>query len=305
MSRYAYQRKDKSPTAWAWLLLVFLWCATIFVIWQIVSFVLSPTQTVADISANMPQLTAAPTQEPQHASAISYSISGVDMLELGGNEPKILIYHTHTTEAYVDAEGWRTNDDENNVVAVGERLKECLEQNYGFNVIHDTTQHEYPKLSTSYDRSVLTIQSYLDKYPSIELVIDLHRDSYNVTDEPTTDYADVYDAQAARIMFVVGRGTNYEDKPDFDKNYAFAELILEKLETIRPRLVRPIRVKDGRYNQHLCNYSLLVEVGHNANTLEQAINSMPYLAEAIALASASLRPQETFPSSLSCFVPLD
>lgn len=288
-----------------WFLLIFLWCIVLAIMGAMAHSVVTaeaaevrveptPSETAGE---KTPSPTLEPTIEPTPMPvSAAFAISRSTKLNLRGGEPKILIYHTHTTEAYTQTENysyketsdWRTDDQSRNVVAVGEALKLALESNYGFSVIHDTTDHEPPKLSTSYERSLITIQNYLEQYPSIVLIIDLHRDAYNVTDEPTTDYATVYSDETARLMFVVGKGTNYEDKPDFDANYALAQSITERLEQLNPKLVRPIRVKDGRYNQHLCKYSLLVEVGHNANTLEQALASVPYLAEAIALSCFGL-----------------
>ena len=116
-------------------------------------------------------------------------------LNLRGTEPKILIYHTHTTEAYFPTaefayrktSSWRTDDETRNVVAVGERLRQILEEDYGFAVIHDTTNHEPPKLSDAYARSEQTMLAYAAQYPSIEVFIDLHRDAYGSDPKAPTD----------------------------------------------------------------------------------------------------------------------
>jgi len=205
------------------------------------------------------------------------------MLDLRGQAPRILIYHTHTTEAYTQtpenpyeqAGDWRTRDNTKNVVAVGEALALCLREVYGFTVLHDTTDHEPPKLATAYERSEATMRRIRQAYPSIELCIDLHRDSYTVTDKPTTDFVALNGAELARIMLVTGQG--------FETSYALAQRITERLQSIDARLARPIREKTGRYNQHITDHCILVELGHNANTLEQALASVPYLAEAIAV----------------------
>ncbi len=212
------------------------------------------------------------------------------------SEPTILIYHTHTTEAYLQTEQnpyretsrWRTDDNTKNIVAVGEKLKELLEQDYGFTVIHDTTDHEPPKLASSYERSLKTMEAYHQKYPSIVLFIDLHRDAYQDTDVPT-DYVTVNGVQTARMMLVIGKGEKYTEKPVFETNYALASRMTSYLQSIDAKLARPIRVKTGRYNQHVSTNCILVEVGHNANTLEQALAAMTYLAESIAYAFPSYR----------------
>ena len=131
------------------------------------------------------------------------------------------------------------------------------------------------------------------------MMIDVHRDAYELSDEVTMeDYAKADDAvevegkRCARLMFVVGTGqgktgAGFSVKPNYPVNYALALALTEHMSAKSERLMRPIRVKTGRYNQHMGKRCLLVEVGHNANTLEEALNSIPYLAEAIAAASAS------------------
>lgn len=218
-------------------------------------------------------------------------------IDLTGDEPKVLIYHTHTKEGYFPTEqydyepdrDWRNQDDSMNIVTVGERLAEQLRNVYGIEVIHDTTNHEPPKLATSYSRSLETMLYYKEKYPSITLFIDVHRDAYGDPVIPA-DYIVIDGKEVARIMFVVGTGkgatgTGFAEMPDFASNYALAKRLTEYLLKIDEKLARNIRVKAGRYNQHVSSTCLLAEVGHNANTLEQALNAADYLAAAIANAA--------------------
>ncbi|MDL2258089.1 stage II sporulation protein P [Eubacteriales bacterium OttesenSCG-928-K08] len=208
---------------------------------------------------------------------------------LGGNEPRILIYHTHTTEAYtqtssskyVESGEWRTYEQDKSIVAVGALLAKILREQYGCNVIHDTTDHEPPKLATSYSRSEETMKAYKKKYPSITMFIDVHRDSGG-----EQKYAVADGKQVARLMFVVGTGegatgTGFKEMPDFESNYALANAITQRIALVNADMVRNIRIKTGRYNQHISSQCLLVEVGDNMSTLEQALNAMPYLAKAI------------------------
>ena len=202
------------------------------------------------------------------------------------SSPKILIYHTHTTEAYrltdtcsyKKTSDYRTNENDKNIVAVGEELKKELEK-YGYTVFHDITDHEPPKLATSYDRSVLTMQKYLEEQ-DIDIFIDVHRDAAN-EEKNKDDVVVINGERCARMMFVVGKGIKYDIKPDFDSNYALASQITDNLESITDNYTRPIRVKDGRYNQHISDTSLLVEIGHNANTLDETIASAKHLAWAL------------------------
>lgn len=208
--------------------------------------------------------------------------------------PTIFIYHTHATEAYFQTDNaryeesgeWRTNDETKSVIAVGEKLKEELEH-FGFTVLHDTADYEPPKLATAYSRSLVAMQEAVRRYPSIRLMIDLHRDAYGQKTAKPADYLTIDGRETARIMFVVGKGSGetgagYAELPDFASNYALAERITAILRKTDTHLARDIRVKNGRYNQHVLDQCLLVEVGHNANTLEQAFNAVPYLADAIA-----------------------
>ena len=210
---------------------------------------------------------------------------------VGTQEPQILIYHTHTQEAYrqtdedayVETGSWRTDDEAHSVVAVGEVLKAELER-YGFSVIHDTTDHEPPKLSTSYSRSLLTMLQYQQRYPTLRIFIDLHRDAYGDIEAGSKDYVTVDGKECARMMFVVGTGENYEDdeKPNYESNFKLAQAVTDELEDICDGFMRPIRVKSGRYNQQVSDMCLLIEMGHNANTLEQAENAVRYFALALS-----------------------
>jgi stage II sporulation protein P len=217
--------------------------------------------------------------------------SRMDPVDLSGKEPRILIYHTHTTEAYRQTQEYvyvasgdsRTLENDKNIVAVGDRLTELLRDKYGISVIHDTTNHEPPKLGTSYSRSVITMEAYKAKYPTITMFIDIHRDASSDTE----DYIVIDGRRVARMMFVVGTGegatgTGFKDMPDFESNFALAKRITEQLLKVDPRLMRDIRVKTGRYNQHISSQCLLVEIGHNSNTLDEAIAAVEYLAAAIA-----------------------
>lgn len=197
-------------------------------------------------------------------------------IRLSGSGPKVLIYHTHTSEAYSDTKDtdWRTDDTEKNIIAVGKALAEALTE-YGIEVIHDETDHEKPDLPASYTRSLVTMEQYKKKYPSIELFIEVHRDA-RVDNETVV----IDGKKAAQLLFVVGTGEKADEKPDYKGNFALAKAVFEQLSAVHPDLVRPIRVKAGRYNQH-AGHSLFVEVGNNMNTLEEALNATQHLAEAI------------------------
>lgn len=198
--------------------------------------------------------------------------------------PRVLIYHTHTHEAYEQTESdpyealeaWRTADEEHSVVRVGEELAKLLRA-AGCEVVHDTTDHELDDLATAYTRSEQTLLSYEE---SFDLYIDLHRDAYvegmgeNALRADGVDYA--------KLMMLVGRGDNFQVKPYYEENYAFARALTEALNERVPGICRDVLVKTNRYNQHIAPRSLLIEVGNNRNTLIEALNAMGPLSEALA-----------------------
>lgn len=199
---------------------------------------------------------------------------------------RVLIYHTHTHEAYrkqaddvyVETAAWRTKDNLHNVVYVGERLAEELTER-GFVVIHDVTDHELENLGTAYTRSLETMKNHLK---DADIFIDLHRDAYSESGSGNPKRVSVDGKDAARLMFLVGNGVGFTEKPYYAENYELATVLTGRINALAEGLCRPVMVKDGRYNQHVSPRALLIEVGHNENTLEEALNAMPYLADALA-----------------------
>ena len=199
------------------------------------------------------------------------------------SKPRVLIYHTHTHEAYeqvaddpYDAlEAWRTADMDHSVVRVGEALSQAL-HGYGFEVIHDVTDHEGDQLSTAYTRSLKTLQGYDTRF---DLYIDLHRDAYAEGEIDTVKTQS--GEEVAPLMLLVGNGNGFDVKPYYEQNYAFACALEKRINSIEPGLCKPVLVKDGRYNQNIGVFAALVEVGHNRNTLSQALGAVPALAQAI------------------------
>lgn len=204
---------------------------------------------------------------------------------------RILIYHSHTQEAYnsvkaygyIETAKWRTANASYNICAVGDVLAKELRQ-YGILVDHDTTDHEYPNLGTAYSRSAETVKE-ISANNHYDLIIDLHRDAYGTTTwNPKRITID--NKSIARIMFVVGSGlgTNnqgYDIMPDYYTNLSFASAITSKLNVIHSSFARDINIKKGRYNQHLAPICALIEIGHNENSFDEALDTMPYLAKAI------------------------
>ncbi len=290
------QKRKKTDTgaAW-WMLLGALWATMCLAVGA--RMALQAPENIETASAEEANFIAISEKSENSSSKLYLSAAYLSFSAARfprSKDPTILIYHTHTTEAYfptmddsyVPSAPWRTKENTKNVCAVGERLKKILEEEYGYTVLHDTTDHEPPALSTSYERSEQTIYSYLAKFPSIRILIDLHRDAYGEEPEAPTDTVRLNGTDSARLMLVVGKGDSFEETPYYKVNMDFASKITNHLTEIHPGLARPVRVKAGRYNQHIVPYSILIEAGHNANTLQQTLAAMPYLAESIAYAIA-------------------
>lgn len=197
--------------------------------------------------------------------------------------PRIIIYHTHTHEAYEQStsdpyeaiEAWRTVDMDYSVVRVGKELAQSLRDN-GFYVVHDTTDHELNDLATSYDRSLKTLESYKE---SFDLYIDLHRDAYS--ELVSLNHETPEGLNSAQLMLLVGNGNGFETKPNYFENHIFAKKLTQRINEMHPGICRDVLVKDGRYNQHFGAFSALVEVGHNRNSLSEALNAVQPLVDGI------------------------
>ena len=196
----------------------------------------------------------------------------------------VLIYHTHTHEAYQQVsddpyeavEAWRTEDAGHSVVRVGEALAVALER-LGFEVVHDVTDHENDALSTAYTRSLKTLEGY-DR--GFDLYIDLHRDAY--VEGMRKRYIGSDGVAYAQPMLLIGNGVGFDVKPYYEENLAFANALTDRVNREHPGLCKRVLVKDGRYNQHIGVFAILIEFGHNLNTLEEALNTAPVVARAIA-----------------------
>lgn len=202
------------------------------------------------------------------------------------NEPRVLIVHTHTSEAYFDSPNGRSTDPQENVVRVGEEIAETLRK-AGVITIHDKTKNDEPDYNGSYKKALGVIQQNLLKNPSLEIVLDIHRD-YTVRDSGTPSELYLKPTQtqngkdAAQIMFVMGTDAMDLYHPDWRHNLSFAVKIQNVMNQLHPNLCRPINVRIERFNQHMTKGSMIIEVGSSANTLEEAIRSGGYIGEAIA-----------------------
>lgn len=215
--------------------------------------------------------------------------------EPAAEEKRILIYHTHTWEAYeqvteapyTETEKWRTKDERCNVVAVGAALANQLRA-LGCSVVHDTTAFEPPSLESAYERSLSMLEERIRAGENYDLFIDLHRDAISST-STIRRTVNIGGVEAARFMVLIGKGTGagFDIMPDWEANLAIAETITNSLNSQVDGLCRDIKIKTGRFNQHIAPRCVLIECGNNLNTLEQTLNGIPYLAQAIMEAVTS------------------
>ncbi len=212
------------------------------------------------------------------------------------NGPLVLIIHTHATESYMPVESdyydeefnSRTTDKTQNVIAVGDEIARALEQN-GIGVVHDATLHDYPTHTGSYKRSAETVRNILAQYPSIKIVLDIHRDSITALDGARiAPVAEIDGKKAAQVMIISGCDDGTMNMPDYMQNFRLACLIQNKTERTYSDLMRPILFDYQKYNQDLTPGSLVIEVGSAANSLEQAKYAGYLLGDSIAQALISI-----------------
>lgn len=209
-------------------------------------------------------------------------------VELNSAEPQVLIMHTHTTETYeLEEKNWcdpafsaRSTDLSVNMAAVGAEMAAQLNA-AGVNTLHDTTLHDYPSYNGSYAKSNATVRSYLERYPSIKVVLDVHRDALIGADgtvyKPITT---INGEPCAQVMLVMGSNALY-DHPGWLENLALAVQVQKEMNTLWPTLARPIGLRENRYNQQTAPGAMLVEVGSHGNTLQEALAAARMFARAL------------------------
>lgn len=213
-------------------------------------------------------------------------------LSVNEKEPSVLIYHTHTTETYQildrgfysDTFVSRSNDSNKNMVRVGKAICDELEKR-GYKVIHDTSVYDNP-YTGAYYRSEDAARAILEKHPSIKITLDVHRDAIqSESGVKTKPVAEINGKKAAQIMLVTGcqeEGNGITDLPEWEKNLAFALKLQQSMEDSFEGLTRPVFFCDRSYNMGLTPLSLLVEIGTDGNTLDEAVYSGKMFGAAVA-----------------------
>ena len=191
----------------------------------------------------------------------------------------VLIYHTHTSESYSGikeySDYYRTTDDESNVVSVGKKLKEHLLQ-YDISAVHDTTVHDHLSFGKAYNASLKTVENRM-KEKEYDILIDVHRDALaaNASFRPT---AEINGETVAKLMFVIGTNDAGLKHDNWIENLKFAIAFQERANRMYPGLFRDIHLSTSRYNQHMSDKAVILEVGATGNTIEEAQASMKYFA---------------------------
>lgn len=209
-----------------------------------------------------------------------------------GQQPLVAIYHTHSSETYhgrnehLKGEQFFAGDycwgETDGVISVGDQVAAILSQEYKIPVVHSRKIHDYPVFRNAYTNSKLTLENILREYPSIKVVLDLHRDG--LTRPPEEEIKTVVAGEnLARVAIIVGKGQKGYENPHWQQNQAFAQKLHQAMESLYPGLSRGIIMKDWPYNQELHPQALLLEVGDHYNTKEEALRSAQLVADALAM----------------------
>lgn len=213
-------------------------------------------------------------------------------------EPQVLIMHTHTTESFMSSDSSfytdeftsRNRDNTKNMVKIGEIVAEKLNA-AGIKTLHDTTQHDYPEYTGSYTRAAKTISSYLNKYPSIKIVLDLHRDAVSSGESDKVKLAtEINGKKAAQVMLVMGsQSGSVTNFPNWQENLKLALRLQQTLEVKYPTLARPLSLVSKNYNESLTKGSMLIEFGTDANALSEVAYSAELVGEALVSVLNSIK----------------
>ena len=206
---------------------------------------------------------------------------------VAGDSPRVLIIHTHGSEAfdmsdgltYEESDPWRCEDREHSVIALGDRITEIFTEK-GIPVVHDRELYDYPSYAGSYNRAAESISRYLDEYPEISVVLDVHRDA--VMDDAGNVYkttADINGEKSAQVLVLSGTDFSGLYHPDWRENLKLAVRLQNAMNEKYPGLARPVTVSRFRYNQQYTKGSLIIEIGMNGNTLTEALAAAGYFAD--------------------------
>lgn len=206
------------------------------------------------------------TSYPVNTSALYDTPCEFLPVEINSSSPQVLIFHTHTTESYAGSD--RTDDEEKNVVSIGNVIENCLTER-GINVLHCKTVHDYD-YNGSYSRSYETVENILKENPTIKIILDVHRDGIIYEDGSGLRVtADINGETQAQFMLVLGTDDGGLYHPNWEQNLSFGLKLQQKMNDKYPGLARPLDLRTERFNQNLGPGMLIVECGANGNTLDE------------------------------------
>ncbi|NLZ47632.1 MAG: stage II sporulation protein P [Clostridiales bacterium] len=240
-----------------------------------------PTYAISPFNLSEGQITASSNEVVNNSVSRGNSGNIVDVTNpalkqnLDPAKPRVLIYHTHTTESF-SPNGNYNSDQSKNIVDIGEDVKAELENNYGISVIHDKTVHD-SNINKSYSNSRITLENYLNQYKDFDLIIDMHRDAVYSKNSVTIT---MNGESVAKIMFVLTK-----KNPSFSKNQALVNELIKISDNLFPGFCRGTyyyNYGNKYFNQDKSGNAILIEVGANINTHQEAKNSAKYTARIIA-----------------------
>ena len=240
-------------------------------------------------------------KEQEISDEIQIQIDGIQVddspVELSGDGPKILIYHSHSREAFMQdpkapykeasSEPFRSDDLNYTVIKAGSTLAKELTSK-GIAVLHDQTNHEKRNYNASYTRSLETLKEKMTEHDSLQMFIDVHRNAYSKNSKISSndEVVIINGERFAKLMLVVGTGEGivggFKEKPNWKENAKLAIKLTNKLNELYPGLAKPVLYRKGRFNQHVSTKAILVEAGSTHTTLAEVERATAYLAEAIS-----------------------
>ncbi len=232
------------------------------------------------LKAEIPVLASVKTGQPTvNAMTLPHFPKFDPISSIPKDKPLVGIYHTHTAESFIPSSGvaHKPGGQIGEIVDVGEAMVKRLEK-LGVPAIQNKTIHDYPSFMKAYGASEITAQKMVAENPSLQMIFDIHRDA----DKRENSTAMVNGVPAAKITIVVATGQPDLPQPHWQQNHAFAKLIDAKLNQYYPGLSKGILLVEWRYNQHLHPRALLIEVGCQENSREEAERSIEFLADVVA-----------------------
>jgi stage II sporulation protein P len=261
--------------------------------WQV------PESGAANTTPSMPAVITKPNTSPDTIAVKNMTDYAVDTaallkeplgITLSGDSPAVLIIHTHGSEAYMPdgtdtyeaSDYYRTQDKSQSIIRVGDELGSELAKR-GIAFIHDRHFYDYPSYSGCYDRAYEAIQSYIEEYPSIKIVLDLHRDAIEAEDGSVyKTIAQIDDSTCAQVLFVIGTDASGLKHPSWKENFKLSLRVQDEMNTLYPSLAKPIKLSQYRFNMQATKGSMIVEIGCTGNTLQEALAAARYFADALS-----------------------